>query len=107
MAKTPEGELKAKMVKYLLGVGGMVEPLMTGLTGAGRRRYSTPTRSLGRADILWLFRGIVIAVEVKFGTVQRPSQKLWQTRWEAHGGTYWLVDSMEGLMERVTQFLNR
>ena len=101
MPKTPEGELKAQIVEYLLGIGGVVEPLMTGQVRGGVRRYSTPKRSTGRADILWLYEGCAIAIEVKAGTKQRPDQQVWEKLWKLHGGLYWLIDSIEALHMRV------
>ena len=43
-----------------------------------------------------------IAIEVKSPTgKQSPDQKRWQNKFEAVGGTYWLIRSVDAFLEKV------
>lgn len=56
----------------------------------------------GTADILGVIHGRPVAIEVKTRTgKQRPSQAHWQAAWEAAGGLYVVVRSVQEAVEWV------
>jgi hypothetical protein len=100
--KTPEGKIKRELVDYLNTLGAVVEPLYTGMTRAPGGYYRTPKSSLGRPDILMLYKSQAIAIEVKADTKQRNSQMDWQVSWESNGGIYWIVSSLDTLQANLS-----
>lgn len=70
-----------------------------GKTFFGKARHSQP----GVADILGVYRGIAIAIEVKslVGRL-RPDQEQWLMSWSKNGGAYCVARSIEN----VEQFLS-
>lgn len=64
-------------------------------------RCNTP----GCADILGVYAGVPVAIEVKVPTAkQLPSQELWQRRWYEAGGVYFIARSVEdtlGLLNSI------
>jgi hypothetical protein len=101
LPKTPEGEIKKEIVAWLNGLGGVVEPLKTGLGQATRSHYKTPKISNGRPDLLLLLDSKAIAIEVKADTAQRPSQVEWMRRWMDNGGYYFLAYSLDDVKSKI------
>jgi len=107
-SKTPEGEIKKPIILYLNTLGAVVMPLHTGMTRLPGGIYRTPASSRGRADIIMLHNSLVIAIEVKTDSrdsKQRPGQIEWEQRWVANGGIYWVVRSLQEVIDNLGELV--
>ena len=68
-------------------------------------RTNSDRQSIGAADILAVYRGVPIAVEVKVGKDrQRPEQKRWAEALTAAGGIYIIA---QDTTDAVIELLNK
>lgn len=96
-----ENSITRAVMAYLTMHGGHVVRVQSGSFAVGTAyvRGAEP----GTADLIGVFRGRAIAVEVKTPKgKQSPSQIAWSERWRASGGIYLVargIDDVQGLLE--------
>ena len=111
VVSTPEGRVLKACLDYLALINVFAFRNNTGGTplhdGSGRYRPA-PKSSVGSADIIGIapemrelrYRARPLAVEVKSAKgKQSPAQRAFQQKWEAAGGLYLLVRSVDELRD--------
>lgn len=97
-----EKEIKRDIVHWIILNGGLINVIdQIGIKG---RRKLGMGRGKGVADLIGIWRGWPLAIEVKTPTgVVSPEQRVWLEAWQRHGGQAFIFRSVKEAIEELNQ----
>lgn len=101
-----EKEIKRDIVHWIILNGGLINVIdQIGIRG---RRKLGMGRGKGVADLIGIWRGWPLAIEVKTPTgVVTPEQTLWLSAWERHGGKAFIFRSLADAQRELNEVKNK
>jgi hypothetical protein len=99
-----EQQITDSIVEYLRMVGNSDCYESSNPGRIRNRKVVAKAKRLGISDLIWVYHGIYIALEVKTETgKQSPGQKLFQHDIQTAGGLYYLVTSIHDVIKIIDE----